>query len=196
MEPCAAQWGPLLKRQLVFGTLIWCHGTGLKFMMERGLKSNRKHIAAALIIATSLTVSACGNGRAVRGYIFDNELADAILPGVDNRQSVHSTLGTPTLTATFDDGTWYYITTIVRVRPVFWPDPKFHRVMAVRFNEQGVVENVDNYDLSDMKAITPVADKTPTKGRKLSLFQQIFGNVGRFSGQAPVGSGSGQGPNG
>jgi len=153
-------------------------------------------MAAALIIATSLTVSACGNGRAIRGYVFDTELADAILAGVDNRQSVHSTLGTPTLAATFDDDTWYYITTTVRIRPVFWPDAKFHRVMAVRFNEQGVVEGVENYDMSNMIAINPVDDKTPTKGKKLNMFQQIFGNVGRFSGQAPVGSGDGRGPNG
>jgi len=160
------------------------------------IKSNRKGMAAALIIATSLTVSACGNGRAVRGYVFDTELADAILAGVDNRQSVNSTLGTPTLAATFDDDTWYYITTVVRIRPVFWPDAKFHRVMAVRFNEQGVVEGVENYDMSNMIAISPVDDKTPTKGKKLNMFQQIFGNVGRFSGQAPVGSGEGRGPNG
>jgi outer membrane protein assembly factor BamE (lipoprotein component of BamABCDE complex) len=165
-------------------------------MSDPVFKSSRKGLAAALILATSLTVSACGNARAVRGYVFDVELADAILPGVDNRQSVQSTLGTPTLAATFDDGTWYYISTIVRIRPVFWPDPKFHRVMAVRFNEAGVVETVDNYDMSNMANITPVSDKTPTKGRTLNLFQQIFGNVGRFSGQAPVGSGGGQGPNG
>lgn len=158
--------------------------------------SGRKGLAAALILATSLTVSACGNGRAVRGYVFDTELADAILAGVDNRQSVHSTLGTPTLAATFNDNTWYYITTVVRIRPVFWPDAKFHRVMAVRFNEQGVVDDIENYDMSNMVAINPVDDTTPTKGKKLNMFQQIFGNVGRFSGQAPVGSEEGRGPNG
>jgi len=160
-------------------------------------RSGRKAISAALIIAAGLTVSACGNGRAVRGYVFDTELADAILAGVDNRQSVQSTLGTPTLAATFDDDTWYYISTVVRIRPVFWPDAKFHRVMAVSFNEQGVVEGIENYDMSNMVAINPVDDKTPTKGKKLNMFQQIFGNVGRFSGQAPVGSdGGGRGPNG
>ena len=165
-------------------------------MSDRMIKNSRKSVTAAILIAASLTVAACGNGRAVRGYVFDAELADAILPGVDNRQSVHSTLGTPTISATFDDKTWYYVSTIVRVRPVFWPDAKNHKVMAVSFNEQGVVDTINNYDLSHMVKINPVNDKTPTKGRKLNLFQQIFGNVGRFSGQAPVGSGDGRGPNG
>jgi len=165
-------------------------------MNDRMIKTSRKSLTATLIVATSLTVAACGNGRAIRGYVFDKELADAILPGVDNRQSVHSTLGTPTISATFDDDTWYYVSTVVRVRPVFWPDAKEHRVMAVRFNEQGVVDDIENFDLSHMAKVSPVSDKTPTKGRKLNLFQQIFGNVGRFSGQAPVGSGDGRGPNG
>jgi outer membrane protein assembly factor BamE (lipoprotein component of BamABCDE complex) len=159
-------------------------------------KPRSKSLSVALLLSASLAVTACGNGRAVRGYIFDAELAGAILPGVDNRQSVHSTLGGPTLSAGFDDKTWYYVSTTVRVRPVFWPDPKHHRVMAVRFDDTGVVTQIDNFDLSHMTEIQPVADKTPTKGRKLNLFQQIFGNVGRFSGQAPVGSNGTTGPNG
>lgn len=165
-------------------------------MSDRRISKNRKLLSATLLVATSLTVAACGNGRAIRGYVFDTELADAILPGVDNRQSVQSTLGTPTVSATFNDDTWYYVSTVVRIRPVFWPDAKEHRVMAVNFNEQGVVENIENFDLSLMVQVNPVDDKTPTKGRKLNLFQQIFGNVGRFAGQAPVGSGDGRGPNG
>lgn len=156
----------------------------------------KKFVSLSLLLAASLATTACGNGRAVRGYIFDPELSNAILPGVDNRQSVRSTLGGPTITAGFDDATWYYISTTVRVRPVFWPDPKRHRVMAVRFDDSGIVANVDNYDMSHMVDIDPVDDKTPTRGRKLNLFQQIFGNVGRFSGQAPVGSNGTTGPNG
>ncbi|MBL4639616.1 MAG: outer membrane protein assembly factor BamE [Kordiimonadaceae bacterium] len=152
-------------------------------------KTVRKNISLSLCIVAVLATTACGNARATRGYIFDEALADAILAGVDNRRSVQSTLGSPSVTATFSDDTWYYVSTTVRVRPVFWPDAKKHRVLAISFSDSGVVENVDNFDLSDMRTINPVADKTPTRGRELSLFQKIFGNVGRFSGQ-------GQGPNG
>ncbi|MFC4347738.1 outer membrane protein assembly factor BamE [Kordiimonas lipolytica] len=152
----------------------------------------------ALCLMAGVALSACGNRAMIRGYIFDKELADAIQPGVDNRQSVESTLGTPTVRATFDDKTWYYISTTVRIRPVFWPDPQEHRVMAVAFNDNGVVTDVNNYDLSDMRQVDPVNDETPTKGRKQGFFQQIFGGVGRFAGgSAPVGSqGGNRGPNG
>jgi len=165
-------------------------------MTKMSVKHARKGISIALCLAAGLATTACGNGRAIRGYIFDKELAAAIMPGVDNRQSVKSTLGTPSVSADFTNDTWYYVSTTVRIRPVFWPDAKEHRVLAISFNDSGVVDNVDNYDLGDMRKINPVGDRTPTRGRELSLFQQIFGSVGRFSGQAPVGADSGRGPNG
>ena len=151
----------------------------------------------ALCLVAGLALSACGNTRMTRGYVFDTELADAIQPGVDNRQSVEATLGTPTVRRAFDDNNWYYVSTTVRIRPVFWPDAKAHRVLAVAFNDRGVVSDVENFDMSDMREVDPVGDKTPTKGRNLGFFQQIFGGVGRFAGSSPVGSqGGGRGPNG
>ena len=153
-------------------------------------------LKASIIASAGLALAACGDGRAVRGYVFDPQLADAIQPGVDNRVSVESTLGTPTIKATFDDSTWYYVSTQVRIRPVFWPDPKEHRVLVVGFNDRGVVSSVNNLGLEDMREVESVGDKTATKGRRLSFFEQIFGSIGRFSGQAPTGSGENRGPNG
>ena len=143
------------------------------------------YLKAGVVVAAALATTACGNSRAVRGYVFDTELADAIQPGVDNRTSVESTLGTPTMTAAFDESTWYYVSTTVRVRPVFWPDPQQHRVLIVAFNDRGVVSSVNNLGLEDMQGIDAVADKTPTRGRKQNFFQAIFGAIGRFGGAAP-----------
>lgn len=158
-------------------------------------------IKLSLIATAALATSACGNSRAVRGYVFDKELADAIQPGVDNRLSVESTLGTPTMTGSFDQSTWYYVSTTVRVRPVFWPDAKDHRVLVVAFNDRGVVSTVNNLGLEDMREVSSVSDKTPTRGRKTNFFEQIFGSIGRFGGAGPgqqggQGGGTPRGPNG
>lgn len=151
-----------------------------------------------LVAATALATTACGNTRAVRGYVFDTELADAIQPGVDNRLSVETTLGTPTMKAAFDETTWYYVSTTVRVRPVFWPDAKDHRVLIVAFNDRGVVSSVNNLGLEDMREVDEVSDKTPTRGRKKNLFEQVFGSIGRFGSGGPQGQrqGPSRGPNG
>ncbi len=141
-----------------------------------------------------LGLAACTTGEVARGYVFDAELADAITPGIDNQQSVFSTLGSPTVQATFADNRWYYVSTKVRQRPVYWPEATAHRVLAITFNDAGVVTEIDNYGLDDRRAIVPVADKTPTRGRDLNLFQQLFSNIGRFSGAPQQGPGGQQGP--
>ena len=120
-------------------------------------------LKSGIVLTAALATTACGNSRAVRGYVFDTELADAIQPGVDNRTSVESTLGTPTMAATFDPNTWYYVSTTVRVRPVFWPDAQQHRVLVVAFNDRGVVSAVNNLDIDDMLEVDAVADRTPTR---------------------------------
>lgn len=155
-----------------------------------------KSLGTAAVLG--LALAACGNNQQIRGYLFDPDLANEILPGVDNRASVEATLGSPTLPALFDDHTWYYVSTAVRTRPVFWPDPRWHRVMAVKFADNGAVASVINYDLSSTRFITPIDEKTPTRGRNVNFFQQLFSNIGAV-GQGPggnTGGNNGPGPNG
>lgn len=147
-------------------------------------------------LALGLTVASCGETMSTQGYVFDIELANAIQPGIDNRQSVVETMGTPTLTAQFSDKTWYYISTNIEARPLYLVKAKARRVMSVTFDDKGVVDDVKNYDLSHARAINPVSEITPTRGKDLGFFKQLFMNVGRFSGQQNVGSPGGPGPNG
>lgn len=151
------------------------------------VRSLGKYCLIGLIVGASL--QGCSNSRGTRGYLFDPALANSIYPGVDNRISVQDTLGSPTVPSIFNPNVWYYVSTEVRTRPVFWPDPKKHRVMAVYFADNGMVENIVNYDLNDTRTIYPVRDKTPTRGTELSFFQQLFTNIGQ------VGSGPQQGRN-
>ena len=156
-------------------------------MKSRVLKS-----VAVVGIATAL--SACSNSRALRGYVFDPEISNQILQGVDNRDSVQASLGNPSLPSMFDQDTWYYVATQVRQRPVFWPDPKWHRVMAIKFAENGTVSSVTNYDISDRRRIFPVQEKTPTLGRDDNFFLQLFANVGQFGGVGGGQPGQRRGP--
>jgi len=161
------------------------------------MKSSTK-ISKVLFAAVALTtVAGCSNKDSYRGYMFDPALSDAILPGVDNRISVESTLGSPTLESTFDENVWYYVNRVDRNRSFYWPEPKSRKIMLVRFNNQGTVSEVTNYDLSSAQDIDPVKDRTRTRGSELSFFQELFMNVGRFVGAqgGPQGSG-GPGPNG
>ena len=49
----------------------------------------------------------------------------------------------------------------------------------IAFDENGVVAEVASMSIEEARAIEPVEEESPTRGRELSFFEQIFGNIGR-----------------
>jgi outer membrane protein assembly factor BamE (lipoprotein component of BamABCDE complex) len=55
-------------------------------------------------------------------------------------------------------------------------------ITAITFNKDSeLVESVNNYTLKDGKVIAYNGRETPTRGRELSILEQLLGNVGRGS---------------
>jgi outer membrane protein assembly factor BamE (lipoprotein component of BamABCDE complex) len=136
----------------------------------------------APIVAVFCGLSACTPERDVRGILPDKELIAEIKAGESRQDDVIRILGTPSATATFDNETWYYIGERSETVAFFKPDVKEHRVVVVRFDKSGVVEEVRQVDATkDGKNIELVARETPTKGKEMTILQQLVGNVGRFS---------------
>jgi outer membrane protein assembly factor BamE (lipoprotein component of BamABCDE complex) len=116
-----------------------------------------------------------------RGYVPDPEALSSIRPGIDNKDSVESRLGTPTTTANFDSATWYYVSAVERNFLFYRPQVTQQDVIAIKFDKDDLVSSIDHYDLKDAKAVTPVARETPTRGKQLTFMQQMFGNFGHIS---------------
>lgn len=136
---------------------------------------------ALLGLAVAL-LAACETQEEQTGYIVDEYSIGEIRPGVTDRDSVATLLGTPSAGATFGDNkTWYYVSRRSEQLAFLDPDIKDQQVLAVRFNDFGVVEEVKRYKLEDGKEIEPVDRVTPTRGRELTVLEQLFGNLGRFN---------------
>ena len=74
--------------------------------MSMNMKRGNRLLAAAIL---AFSLSACAGIRDNSGYIYNQELAVSIEPGIDNRDSVLATLGQPTFTSQFSDDDWYYV---------------------------------------------------------------------------------------
>jgi outer membrane protein assembly factor BamE (lipoprotein component of BamABCDE complex) len=61
-------------------------------------------------------------------------------------------------------------------------------VLAIRFDNAGVISDMKLYGLEDARAIEPDPNSTPTSGKQLTLLQQLLGNIGRFGGGGTGGS--------
>ena len=49
----------------------------------------------------------------------------------------------------------------------------------IAFDETGVVAEITSLSLAEARAIELADEETPTRGRELSLLEQLFGNIGR-----------------
>lgn len=141
-------------------------------------------LGLAVVAVTGL--GGCAQTVDKRGYLMDENLVKEIKPGVDNRASVLAVLGTPTLAGTFDEDNWYYISRTQESWAFFRPDVVDNKVLKISFDQSGNVKDISRVGMEAAREISPVSDTTPTRGKELGFFEQIFSNIGRFSGSGPA----------
>ena len=131
-------------------------------------------LVAALLSACSARIESHGN--------FPNhELIESIRIGKNSRPQVSAILGTPSAKATFDQEAWYYVGTRTSKFAFLKKEVLERKVLVIRFNKQGIVEQVERLTKKDGREIQIVGRKTPTQGKELNVIQQLLGNIGRFS---------------
>lgn len=148
--------------------------------------------SAALVAAAFALVATagCTRIRDHKGYVADETLVASVQPGVDNRDSVAKTLGRPTFVGQFDQNEWFYVSRDTQQLAFNAPRATAQTVLRVRFDPAGNVASVDRTGLEKIASIDPEGDKTPTLGRNVGFFQELFGNIGAV--RAP--GAPGQGP--
>ena len=115
-----------------------------------------------------------------RGYVFDEKLLDQIEINKTISNDVMDILGSPSTTSAIDASTWYYIFSKAETIAFYRPEVTDRRVLAVSFGDDNKVNNLKYYGLEDGKIISYVDRTTPTRGRELTILQQLFGNLGRL----------------
>ena len=139
----------------------------------------------AFILAAAALVAGCSAIRAHKGAVVDPQLAEAIQPGIDNKELVAKTLGRPTFTGQFTPNDWYYVSRDTTQFAFGNPRTSKHSVLLVRFDPTGNVSWVGRYGKDWVFALSPDGRKTPTLGRERGIIEELFGNIGT------VGSGIG-----
>lgn len=154
-------------------------------------------ISARLLLAAAsgvvlLGAGACSPLRGYQGYVVDADLVNSVQPGVDNRESVLTTLGKPTLTSQFNQGEWYYIGRSTRNYAFNNPRAREQTTLRIRFDAQGNVTEVARTGAEQIASINPSNKKTPTLGRERGFFEDLFGNIGTVGapGAGPGGGGA------
>lgn len=144
-----------------------------------------KRTACLASIAAALAVSACSPRIDNRGYVPDPELVSEIRVGVDNKKSVANMLGYPSSQSIFDDRTWYYISRRTKNFAFFDESLIDQSVLEVNFDDRDYVVALSTHGAEEVRDVELIKRETPTRGKELTFFEQLFGNMGRFNKNRP-----------
>jgi len=160
----------------------------------------KMHKNLILLIAASALATACNPVLRNHGYIATAEKPQEVNPDTDTKSSVLARLGNPSVKSTFDekieDDVWYYISSVRQRYAYLRPQIEDRTITAIHFNPDGQVTQVAEYGLEDGVPVNYVDRKTPTRGRELSVLEQIFGTIGRLPTDRLTGQQTGSGGGG
>ena len=141
-----------------------------------------RRAAYAVIAASLLASSACAPITSYSGFQAIESDPKDVKVGTDTKSTVRGRLGSPSATSTFDPNVWFYMNQIKQRVAFRKPQVVARNVTAITFNKDSEqVESVNNYTLKDGKVIAFNGRETPTRGRELTILEQLLGNVGRGS---------------
>ena len=135
--------------------------------------------ASAFALAFALVLGACSPLTSYQGFQAVEANPKDVKVGVDDKTTVMDRLGSPSAVATFDPNTWDYISQISDQVAFHMPEVKRRDVVAINFNKaDDKVADVRTYGLKDGRVIAYNKRATPTRGRELSVIEQMLGNIG------------------
>jgi len=135
--------------------------------------------ALAAVTASLLALAACAPMSAHQGYMAIEQNPGDVKVGEDTRSTVLAKLGSPTATSTFDKDIWFYITQMSSRTAYYRPHVTSRDVVAIAFNKDTEqVASVNTYTLADGRVISYNGRETPTRGREMSILEQLLGSIG------------------
>ena len=134
-----------------------------------------RFVMIATTLLTSPVLVGCTTSEVLNGGFVADDQTLALAPVGSSREQVLLSLGSPSATATFDNEVFYYISQ-KRSRPVAFMKQQVvdQSVMAVYFDNDGVVEKITRYGMKDGKVFDMISRTTPTGGRDLSFLEQLL----------------------
>lgn len=124
---------------------------------------------------------ACAELVRKHGYVPSEADLAEIVVGVDTRESVAETIGTPSSTGLLNDSGYYYVQSLVRTVGPRRPQVTERQVVAISFTEAGVVQNIERFGLEDGNVVVLSRRVTESSVSSRTFVRQLLGNLGNFN---------------
>lgn len=125
-------------------------------------------------------LSACSAIYRDHGYVPDDTSLEQVQVGVSSRQDVADAVGRPSASGLLNDQGWYYVQSQFKHLGPFRPEEISRQVVAISFDQRGVVANVERFGLEDGQVVPLSRRVTETNIRGISFIRQLLGSFGRL----------------
>jgi outer membrane protein assembly factor BamE (lipoprotein component of BamABCDE complex) len=133
--------------------------------------------AAVALCFCGVLAAGCAPTVQVHGYVPSQADVSRVRPGFDDTGTVEELLGRPSSNGILRDSAWYYVQTTIESYTYHAPRVIDRTVLAVSFDQRGVVRDVRRYGLEDGRIIDLETRTTETGGREMGILEQLFGNL-------------------
>ena len=127
-------------------------------------------------------VTGCSKLVEQNGVPVNNEIFQNLIIGSSTKNQVKKNLGEPLMIDNHNEETWIYFSQKIENIAFFAPKLKERSVLMLKFKRNKLVSK-ESFTQKDSKIIEISTNKVISGGRKLTILQQIFGNIGNFSSQ-------------
>ncbi|MCA6326599.1 outer membrane protein assembly factor BamE [Phenylobacterium sp.] len=138
-----------------------------------------KRAAFAILLAGAAMTGACAPISSYSGFQAIEANPRDVKPGEDSKATVRGRLGSPSAVSAFDTNVWIYMNQIKETVAFMRPIVTRRDITVITFDQETeTVKTVDNLTLADGKVIAFNGRETPTRGRELTVLEQLIGSIG------------------
>ncbi|SDO69238.1 Outer membrane protein assembly factor BamE, lipoprotein component of the BamABCDE complex [Lutimaribacter pacificus] len=137
-----------------------------------------RKIAAVLCV---LALAACSAVYRNHGYVPKEEDLSQIVVGVDTRDTVAEVVGSPSAGGVLDSSGYYYVQSRVRHYAYRRPEVVSREVLAISFDDAGVVRNIERFGLEDGQVVPLARRVTESATADNGFLRQLLRNLGNFA---------------
>ena len=133
-----------------------------------------------ILLTAALALSACSAQFRNHGYIPPEDQLQELVVGIDTRASVEDLVGTPTAGGVLEGGDFYYVAHTVRTFGPRRPQVIDRQVLAMSFDEEGVLQNIERFGLEAGRVVVLERRVTDSGVTDTPFLRQLLGAFGRI----------------
>jgi outer membrane protein assembly factor BamE (lipoprotein component of BamABCDE complex) len=146
-----------------------------------GTEFSLKAVVMAIVLALMTGLAGCTALYENHGYVPPEEDLQQLVPGVDTRATVDDVIGAPSTTGLLGGGDYYYVSSRLKTFGMLRPEVVDRQVLAISFDRQGVVANIERFGLRDGRTVPLSRRVTDNSVADKGFLRQIMGNLGNLN---------------